>query len=91
MSQIRVSPDQVRQMSGQFKQASQDSQQILGNLANSVNNMQGQWEGMTQQKFFQEFEQWKSSMNQFTQLLDSVSHQLDDLATRFETIDAGGG
>jgi WXG100 family type VII secretion target len=90
MSQIRISPDQVRQMSGQFRQASQDSQNILGNLTNAVNNMQGEWEGMTQQRFFQEFEQWKASMGQFTQLLDSVSQQLDALATRFESVDSGG-
>jgi WXG100 family type VII secretion target len=90
MSQIRISPDQVRQMSGQFRQASQDSQNILGNLTNAVNNMQGEWEGMTQQRFFQEFEQWKASMSQFTQLLDSVSQQLDALAARFETVDSGG-
>lgn len=90
MSQIRVSPDQLRQLSGQFKTASQDSQNIMGNLESSVNNMQGEWEGATQQQFLQEFGQWKASMNQFTQLLDNISQELNNYATKLESIDSGG-
>ncbi len=90
MSQIMVSPDQIRQLSGQFQQASQDSQNILGNLQNSVNNMQGEWEGMAQQQFFQEFEQWKASMTQFTQLLDTIVQGLNDYAMRLEAANSGG-
>jgi len=90
MSQIRISPDQVRQMSGQFKQASQQSQQIMSNLQNTVNSMQGDWEGMTQQRFYQEFEQWKASMTQYSQLLDNIGQQLDAIAARFQQIDTGG-
>ncbi len=78
-------------MSGQFKQAGEQSRQMLSTLNSSVEGMQGEWEGMTQQRFFQEYEQWKSSMTQFAQQLDDISHQLDSVAARFETIDTGGG
>ena len=90
MSRIKISPEQVRQLSGQFKQASQESQQIFNNLSSSVNNIQGEWEGVTQQRFFQEYEQWKTSMSQFVQLLDSIGAQLDTVAARFESVDSGG-
>ncbi|HET6261504.1 MAG TPA: WXG100 family type VII secretion target [Chloroflexia bacterium] len=90
MSRIKISPEQVRQLSGQFKQASQESQQIFNNLSSSVNNIQGEWEGVTQQRFFQEYEQWKTSMSQFVQLLDSIGAQLDTVAARFENVDSGG-
>lgn len=90
MSRIKVAPEQIRQLSAQFRQASQQSQQISSNLTNVVNQMQGEWEGMTQQRFFQEYELWKTSMAGFVQQLDSVAQQLDAVATRFETIDSGG-
>jgi WXG100 family type VII secretion target len=91
MANIKISPDQVRQMSNQFKQASEQSRQMLATLNSSVDGAQGQWEGMTQQRFFQEYEQWKASMTQFAQQLDDISNQLNSVATRFETIDTGGG
>lgn len=90
MSQIMVSPDQIRQLSGQFQQASQDSQNILGGLQNAVNNMQGEWEGAAQQQFFQEFEQWKASMTQFTQLLDNIVQGLNEYAARLDAANTGG-
>jgi WXG100 family type VII secretion target len=90
MTQIRILPDQVRQVSAQFKQASQDSQQIMNNLTSTLNGMQGDWEGMTQQRFYQDFEQWKASMNQFAQLLDGIGQQLDAYAARVESVDQGG-
>lgn len=90
MARIKIAPEQVRQLSGQFKQASQQSQQIFNNLTNVVNQMQGEWEGMTQQRFFQEYETWKTSMTGFVQQLDSIAQQLDGVAARFESMDAGG-
>lgn len=87
MSQIRVSPDQIRQLSAQFKQSSQQSNQIMSNLQNTLNGMQGEWEGMTQQRFFQEFEQWKAAMTQYCQLLDTIGQQLDTYAARVEQND----
>lgn len=89
MARINVSPEQVRQVSGQFKQASQESQQIFNNLTTTINNMQGEWEGVAQQRFYQEYDQWKNSMGQFVQMLDSIGTQLEAIATRFETVDAG--
>lgn len=91
MANIKISPDQVRQMSNQFKQAGEQSRQMLATLNTSVEGAQGQWEGMTQQRFFQEYEQWKASMTQFAQQLEDISNQLSSVAARFETIDTGGG
>jgi len=84
MSRITISPEQIRQVSNQFKNAGQQSQQTFSQLTNMVNGMQGEWEGMTKERFFQEFEQWKSAMTQFIQLLEDMSRQLDAAALRGE-------
>ncbi len=90
MARIKITPEQVRQMSTQFKQAGEQSRQMLATLNSTVEGLQADWEGITQQRFFQEYEQWKASMTQFAQQLDDISGQLNGVAARFETIDAGG-
>jgi WXG100 family type VII secretion target len=77
----------VRQVSAQFKQASQQSSEMVTRLQQTVSNMQSEWEGMTQQRFFQEFTQWQTSMRQFVELLNGIGTQLDAIAQKFETVD----
>jgi len=89
MVRIKVTPEQVRQVSGEFKRASGDSQQLVARLQQAVNNLQPDWEGMTQQKFYSDFQQWQTSMRNFVELLNSISQQLDAIAARFEAADKG--
>lgn len=90
-TRIKVSPEQIRQMASQFRQGSEQSRQVLANLNSTVETIQTEWEGITQQRFFQEFEQWKASMTQFAQQLEDIARQLDGVAARFETVDTGTG
>jgi WXG100 family type VII secretion target len=89
MVRIKVTPEQVRQVSGEFKRAGGDSQQLVARLQQAVNNLQPDWEGMTQQKFYSDFQQWQTSMRNFVELLNSISQQLDAIAARFEAADKG--
>jgi len=84
---IRISPDQVRQVGNQFKQASQQSREMVSRLENTVNSLEPEWEGLTKERFYQEFQQWRTSMNQFVELLDGIGQQLDAIAARFEAAD----
>ncbi len=86
---IKITPEQVRQVANQFKQASQQSQEIVNRLQATMNNLQPDWEGITQQRFYGEYEQWRTSMNQFIQLLQSIGQQLDAIAERFAAVDRG--
>jgi len=89
MARIKITPDQVRQVGGQFKQASQQSQEMVGRLQSTMNSMEGEWEGLTKERFYQEFQQWRTSMNQFVELLNNIGQQLDAIAARFEAADQG--
>lgn len=90
MARIKITPEQVRQVSSQFKTASDQSRQMVSQLQSTISGMQPEWEGMTQQRFYQEFEQWKTSMNQFVVLLNNIGSQLDQIAGRFESADSSG-
>jgi len=87
MARIHIDPQQVRSVASTFKQKSQESQQMISQLENQINSMQAEWEGMSAQKFYGDFEQWRSSMKQFTQILDGIGQQLDQIATRLATAD----
>ena len=89
MARIKITPDQVRQVGNQFKQASQQSRDMVSNLQNTMNSMEPEWEGLTKERFYQEFQQWRTSMNQFVELLNGIGQQLDAIAARFEAADQG--
>ena len=90
MARIRVSPERVREVSGQFKTASSQSQEIVSKLQGTINNLNSEWEGMTQQKFYSDFQNWQTNMRQFVDLLNQISTQLDAIATRFAQADQQG-
>jgi WXG100 family type VII secretion target len=90
MARIKVTPEQVRQVASQFKQASGDSQQMVNRLSQTVNGLQPDWEGMTKERFYQDFQQWSTSMRQFVELLNNIGQQLDAIAARFAQADQQG-
>lgn len=87
MARIRITPEQVRQVASQFAQAATQSEEMVGRLTNAVNTMQPEWEGMTSQRFYSEFQQWSTQMRQFSELLKGIQTQLNQIADRFATAD----
>lgn len=87
MSRILITPEQVDDAGKQFDQASQQSQDMVNRLQSLMTGMQPQWEGMTSQRFYQEYEQWRSAMTQFVQLLSDIGTELHAISTRFSQTD----
>ena len=87
MARIRVTPEQVRQVATQFSQAASQSEDMVGRLTNAVNGMQPEWEGMTSQRFYGDFQQWSAQMRQFIELLKGINTQLNQIADRFAAAD----
>jgi len=87
MARIKITPDQVRQVASQFSQAAGQSQELVSRLTNAINSMQPEWEGMVSQRFYSDFQQWSTQMKQFTELLNSINTQLNQIADRFAAAD----
>ena len=87
MPRIKIDPQQVRSVASTFKQKSVESQTMISQLENQINSMQPEWEGMSSQKFYADFQQWRTSMKQFTKLLDDIGLQLEQIATRLASAD----
>jgi len=87
MARIKVTPEQVRQTASQFARSASQSQEMLSRLTNAINSMQPEWEGMVSQRFYSDFQQWSTQMKQFTELLNSINTQLNQIADRFAAAD----
>ena len=87
MAKILVTPDELDQASNTFTQAQSQSVDLVSRLNSTISNFQGRWEGMTQQKFFQEYEAAKQNMQKYIEMLEEVSKELKTIATRFRQAD----
>lgn len=90
MQRIRINPEQVRQTASQFRQASQESAAIIARLQGQIQALSTEWEGLSKERFYLEFEQWQRAMGQFVDLLDGIGLQMASIAERFELVDGAG-
>lgn len=88
VAKILITPEEVRGVAAQFKQASEESQSMVQKLSGTINNMHQNWAGMTSMKFYADYEQWQRSMDQFVVLLGDINQQLMVIAERFERADS---
>lgn len=87
MAKILVTPEEMDNVAKQFTSGAQQSQELASKLNSTIQSMQGQWEGMTQNRFFQRFEADKKSMDQYVEMLNAVATELNDIAQRFRLAD----
>lgn len=84
---IKITPEEVRSVAAQFKDSSAQSDQMVQKLNTTMKNLQQNWAGASSQHFYQQFEQWTTTMKQFVTLLDDINKQLLQVADRFEQAD----
>lgn len=87
MARILVTPEELRSVAAQFKRSSDESNTMIQNLSVTVRNLDQSWDGLSSQKFYQDYEQWHQGMVRFVALLDDIQKQLLFIAQRFEEAD----
>ena len=87
MARILVTPEQVHEVGSQFQNASQESDQMVNRLQSTMSGLDPDWEGMTQERFYSDYEQWRTQMVGFVDLLNQIGEQLHNIAVRFEQAD----
>ena len=84
---IQITPQEVRQVGTRFKTQSQASTQMMNDLKSAMQGLQAGWKGTTQQRFYQEFQEWLKMMQQHATLLQNIGTELDKIAQKFEAAD----
>ncbi|KKO53415.1 WXG100 family type VII secretion target [Paenibacillus sp. DMB20] len=86
-NRILVTPEQLEQISAQFSQSGQQGGDIVQRLQGSIMQMEGQWEGITRERFYGEYQQARITMNKFVECLHNVSTELKQIAVKFRSTD----
>lgn len=81
---------ELRRVGGEFKAASQQTNETLTRLNRAVNALESQWEGAAKQRFYQEYRQWETGLHQFIQLLETAGQRLETMANEVSEADRAG-
>ena len=88
MPNIRVNPDELRNVASQLESGASELTGLLDRLIAQVNNLNGQWEGMAQVQYNDRFQQEVPQMKTKTdEILTNLAQMLRKAAEVLEQAD----
>jgi WXG100 family type VII secretion target len=88
MATIHVNTDLMRQLGQVFVQLNDSiANQIEPQIASHTSSLEGDWQGVSRNRYEQLYQQWRTSTQQAVQAGDDIGRHLQDTATRFEQVD----
>ena len=87
-SQIRVSPDRLRDHASSVRAEGTNFENVIAKMQSIINVLQEEWEGQASSKFAQQFEALKPSFNAMRDLINEMGGQLDSTANAVEQLDS---
>ena len=85
MGTIHVNTDLMRNLGQVFVQLNdQINNQIEPQIQGHTSNLEGDWQGVSRQKYEQLYQQWRSATQNVVQAGEDIGRHLQDTATRFE-------
>lgn len=87
MTQILVSPERLESVASTFDNKKSETEQILSSLRSLMQNLNAEWDGVAQEKFYSQWDAMLPKMNQFTNLLGEISGELRRIAQVFRETD----
>ena len=86
-NQIRMTPEQMRQRSGEVRSQGQVFQEVINRMQSLITELQTEWEGQASRAFYDQFNRLKPAFNDMRQLIDDIGTQLDSTANAVESLD----
>ena len=86
MSQIRMTPEQMRSRAGEVRTQGENFQDVINRMQNIINELQTEWEGQASRAFAEQFDRLRPSFNDMRQLIDDIGTQLDGTANAVEQL-----
>jgi WXG100 family type VII secretion target len=88
MATIHVNTDQLRQLGQVYVQMNDEiANNIMPQIQNYTNQLEGDWQGVSRQRYDQLYQQWRAASQQIVQTGEDLGRHLQDTATRFEQVD----
>jgi len=88
MPTIHVNTDLMRQLGTVFLQLNdQIGNQIEPQIQGNVSQLEGDWQGVSRQRYDQLYQQWRTATTQVVQAGEDLGRHLQNTATNFEQAD----
>lgn len=84
---IQVTPDELRAKGSSFISNSERIGEIVKNLDSLRNEMMEIWKGSASSAFMNQYTDLRPSMDKFTQLVNDIGRQIQDVANTVEQTD----
>ena len=88
MSQIRMTPSQMRTHAGEVNNQAQAYADVIQRMRGIINELRGEWEGQASQQFAAQFESLQPSFAAMQRLFEDLSYQLKGTADAVEQMDS---
>lgn len=85
MSFLRVTPDQLRQLSSQLNGGAGNIEGILSQLGTATQSAAADWQGAAQARFQELWQAWQRSATELHQTLTSMSQLMNQAAQSYQT------
>ena len=83
-SQIRISPDQMRERANSYQT---ESGNVSGRLDSLLQSLLGEWEGSASEAYRERYESLRPAFTQAEELLAEISKALNTTAQNMENVD----
>ena len=87
MAQLRVTPEQLRARANEYRNQSQAMEEITQKLDNLINALESEWEGVSAQRYHEQYMDLRPSFVSMTELIADLASQLDKKAADYEAVD----
>ena len=87
MASIHVNTDQMRQLGQAFVQNNEQIHQNEGQIQNYIGQLEGDWQGVTRQRFEQMFQEWRAAADRIVAQGEDIGRHLQNTAQQFENVD----
>ncbi|MDQ6659844.1 MAG: WXG100 family type VII secretion target [Chloroflexota bacterium] len=88
MGVIHVNTDLMRQLGHVFVNLNdQISNQIEPQIQNHTSQLEGDWQGVSRQRYEQMIQEWRAATNRVVTAGEDLGRHLQDTASRFENVD----
>jgi WXG100 family type VII secretion target len=85
---IRVTPEQLRQISSQLNKGAGEIERILGQLGGAVQPLAADWQGTAQAQFQELWSKWQRSSAQLKESLVGIGNLTQQAAAIYEQSEA---
>lgn len=87
MASIRVTPETLDSQGNELKGYGKELENILKSIDSKINEIIDEWDGLSQDAYFDMYSEMKQSLDQFPDLVDALGNATVAAAKAFSQVD----